>query len=141
MVIDFQIIANDKDITQIVKAVGSYSISITDTIGDKADGFSIRLVDPNNELEFPQNSTRLHVHLGYKDNLIDFGYFFVTDVKYSLTKGQGSFIDILASSIPFTDSLKYKSMQTAHERSFSNQTLKQIVDKIAKEHNLKNSKL
>ena len=136
MVIDFQILANDEDITDKVKALGSYSISITDTVGDNADGFSIRLADSNDELVFPQNSTRLQVQLGYEDNLRDFGYFFVSDTKYSLSKGQGAFIDIVASSVPFTQSLTYKSMQTAQERTFENQTVGQIVELIAQEHNL-----
>ena len=136
MVVDFQIIANNIDITEKIKSLGAYNISVIDTVGDNADGFSMRLADANDELEFPKNSTRLQVFLGYKDNLRNFGYFFISDTKYSISKGQGSFIDITASSVPFAESLTYKSMQTVNERSFENQSLKQIVELIAQEHNL-----
>ena len=67
----------------------------------------------------------------------DFGYFFVSNTKYSLTKAQGSFIDITATSVPFVESPTYKSMQTEKERSFDDKTVAEIVTQIAKEHGLK----
>ncbi|MBK2258973.1 phage late control D family protein [Francisella philomiragia] len=136
MVTDFQVLANDVDITKKIKSLGSYNINITDNIGDQADSFSMRISDANSELVFPQNNTKLQVYVGYKDTLHDFGYFYITDVKYSYSKGQGAFIDVVASSVPFTETDIYKSMQTSYERSFSNTTVSAVVNTIAQEHNL-----
>lgn len=133
---DFQILANNVDITKKIKSLGSYSISVTDAIGDQADGFSIRISDADNEIVFPQNSTKLEVFLGYKDNLRSFGFFYITNTKYTFTYGQGSFIDIVASSVPFTETLTYKSMQNSQERTFSNTTVTAVVKQIASEHDL-----
>lgn len=135
MVIDFQILADDKDITEKIKAA-LVSLTITDTTGDHADGLSLRLADYTDSLKFPASSAKLNVHLGYKDNLHDFGFFFVDTMSYSYPP---SVLSLNANSVPFAASNTYKAMQTQQTRSFDNVTLQSLVDAIAKEHGLESS--
>ena len=132
MVIDYQIRANDKDITDKIKE-HLISLSITDTVGDHADGFNIRLSDYENALEFPTESSKLRVLLGYKNNLQDFGTFFVDTISYRYPP---SVLDITANSVPFVDSTVYTAMQTQRSRSFDDITVAELVNKIAVEHGL-----
>lgn len=136
MVIDFQVLADDVDITSKIKALGSYSINITDNIGDNSDTLAMRLADANDNLAFPTTTAKLEVHIGYKENLKSFGFFYITDTKYNFSKAQGSFIDIVASSVPFVETSTYKSMQTSQERSFNDTTVDAVISEIAQEHNL-----
>ncbi|MCF6777512.1 hypothetical protein L3V83_13160 [Thiotrichales bacterium 19X7-9] len=132
MVVDYQILADDKDITDKIKS-GLVSLTITDTTGDHADGLSIRLVDHHDLIQFPSDSSKLNVHLGYQDNLHDFGYFFVDTISYSYPP---NLLNINANSVPFTASSTYKAMQTQRTRSFDNITLESLISAIAKEHGL-----
>ncbi|MCF6775850.1 hypothetical protein L3V83_04585 [Thiotrichales bacterium 19X7-9] len=135
MVTDYQILADNKDITDKIKS-GLVSLTITDTTGDHADGLSIRLVDHHDSIQFPSDSSKLNVHLGYQDNLHDFGYFFVDTISYSYPP---SLLNINANSVPFTASNTYKAMQTQRTRSFDNITLESLIAAIAKEHGLESS--
>ncbi|WP_150467428.1 phage late control D family protein [Francisella sp. SYW-9] len=136
MVVDFQLTADGKDITNALKELGSYSITITDNIGQATDTLSIDICDNNTNLKMPATSSKLDIKLGYKNNLLDFGIFFVNDIRYSYTKNTGQTIGINASSIPFTSSDQYKSMLNYHDRSYSNTTLGNIVTSIADTYNL-----
>ncbi len=133
--IDYQILADDKDITEKIKAA-LVSLTITDTTGDHADGLSLRLADYTDSLKFPESSAKLNVHLGYKDNLHDFGFFFVDTMSYSYPP---SVLSLNANSVPFAASNTYKAMQTQQTRSFDNVTVQDLVDAIAKEHGLESS--
>ncbi|WP_116963107.1 phage late control D family protein [Fastidiosibacter lacustris] len=135
MVIDYQILADDKDITAKIKAA-LVSLTITDTTGDHADGLSLHLADYTDSLKFPESSAKLNVHLGYKDNLHDFGFFFVDTMSYRYPP---SVLSLNANSVPFAASNTYKAMQTQQTRSFDNITLASLVDIIAKEHGLESS--
>lgn len=135
MVIDYQILADDKDITEKIKSA-LVSLTITDTTGDHADGLSLRLADYTDSLKFPESSTKLNVHLGYKDNLHDFGFFFVDTMSYSYPP---SVLSLNANSVPFAASNTYKAMQTQQTRSFDNTTVQGLVEQIAKEHGLESS--
>ncbi|TNF65693.1 MAG: hypothetical protein EP298_11160 [Gammaproteobacteria bacterium] len=135
MVVDYQILADDKDITDKIKS-GLVSLTITDTTGDHADGLSIRLVDHHDSIQFPSDSSKLNVHLGYQDNLHDFGYFFADTISYSYPP---SLLNINANSVPFTASNTYKAMQTQRTRSFDNITFENLITVIANEHGLETS--
>ncbi|GGG02852.1 MULTISPECIES: phage late control D family protein [Cysteiniphilum] len=135
MVIDYQILADNKDITEKIKAA-LVSLTITDTTGDHADGLSLRLADYTDSLKFPESSAKLNVHLGYKDNLHDFGFFFVDTMSYSYPP---SVLSLNANSVPFAASNTYKAMQTQQTRSFDNTTVQGLVEQIAKEHGLESS--
>ena len=135
MVIDYQILADDKDITEKIKAA-LVSLTITDTTGDHADGLSIKLADYTDVLKFPESSAKLNVHLGYKENLHDFGFFFVDTMSYSYPP---SVLSLNANSLPFVASTEYKAMQTQRTRSFDNITLERLVATISEEHGLEAS--
>lgn len=135
MVIDFQILADDKDITEKIKAA-LVSLTITDTTGDYADGLSLRLADYTDSIKFPESSAKLSVHLGYQDNLHDFGFFFVDTMSYSYPP---SLLSLNANSVPFAASNTYKAMQTQQTRSFDDIIISDLVSAIAKEHGLESS--
>ncbi len=108
MRIGFKVLADDKDITDKIKA-NLIAISITDTIGDHADGLSIQISDPEDNIKLPTESSKLQVYLGCEGDLKDFGYFFVDQVNYSYPPSK---ITITANSIPFAESTNYTAMQT-----------------------------
>ena len=56
MQIDFKVLADDQDITDKIKD-NLIAITITDTIGDHADGLSIQISDPQENIKLPTNSS------------------------------------------------------------------------------------
>ena len=135
MVVDYSIKADDKDITDKIKA-GLISLNIKDTVGDHADAITLKLSDYADSIKFPNKSVKISVSLGYKGNLYDFGVFFVDHIGINYPP---SAISISGSSVPFAKSTVFKAMQTQHTISFHDTTVKALVELISTEHGLKSA--
>ncbi len=63
---DFKIIANDKDITKLIKS-RLLSLDISDYDGFTSDRVEILIADPDNQLSLPKTGAKLLIYMGYTD--------------------------------------------------------------------------
>ncbi|MCF6764825.1 hypothetical protein L3V82_03490 [Thiotrichales bacterium 19S3-7] len=131
--IDYQIKADNKDITQQIKPY-LLSIEVIDAIGDKADMLNLSLSDSHDAFALPTTSVTLSFSVFDDNKLISFGHFMVDEVTYQKAP---TTIQVNAKSIPFDQTFNYQSMHDQKMRSFMHTTLEEVVATIAKEHGLK----
>lgn len=129
MKIDYQIKADGKNVTGTFKRLLT-GLSITDEAGLKSDTVELTLDDRGYMVELPKVGAILEIALGFREvGLTKMGKFTVDEisgtgpVKTLTIRGKAA--DMLAG---------LKSPKTRH---WDNKTLKDIVEKIAGEHNLK----
>lgn len=123
---DFKLIANGKDVTEILRP-HLVSIEYTDDIDDSADGFSIKF--QGKSFTPPSFKDTLKVWLGYAGDLWYIGSFSVLKSRLEYETME---VEVTATPVNFGSDIKEKRTE-----SFDNVTLDQILHKIATRHKLK----
>ncbi|MCK3658537.1 phage tail protein [Pasteurellaceae bacterium Pebbles2] len=119
----------EKDITQIVND-RLISLSIADNRGFEADMLELELSDHDGQLALPPRNAIIQVAIGWAGlPLINKGRYLVDEVSFS---GAPDKVNIRARSADLKGSLSEKK-----ERSFHQIKLTALVEKIAKENQLK----
>lgn len=131
----FQIIANDKDVTEAIRQ-HFVSGTLTDNEGLKSDSLELVLDDASGKIKMPPAGSELKISLGYQETgLVEKGMFiFDNDVDISGPPGQ-LILRATAAHIGNSKTLKgFKADLKAHKtRSWHEQTLTSIVEVIADE--------
>lgn len=132
---DFRLIVNGKDISSAISN-RLISLSVTDARGLDSDMLQIELQDSTNDLELPPLNAEIQVALGWKgEPLVDKGTFLVSELEYS---GPPNKLTLVATSADLRATTQY-GLSSAKSRSFDDITLGELVDQIAKEHDLKSN--
>lgn len=129
----FRLTAEGKDITDAIQR-GLSNIKLTDYGGatGKSDTLAITLFSET--LCLPSKGARLQLGLGFNDEIIDKGWFVVSQVQ---SGGPPRQITITATAAPM-NSAKQSGNVTSHKtRSFDDVTLGDIVKTIATDNGLK----
>lgn len=133
----FQVTANDKDITAMLKARFS-EMTLTDETGFVSDVFEVVLADTDdaNSIKMPPTGAELHVWLGYDGQQHVFKGTFIAD-EIELSDAPGRMI-IRAHAAPYDQTPKGKlDFQTQKTRSWpSGTTIGAMVSKMAAEHGM-----
>lgn len=105
------------------------SLTLTDNRGFEADQLDITLDDGDGKLDLPARGAEVSLAFGWKDSgMVDKGSFTVDEVSHS---GTPDTLTIRARSADLRAGLT-----TQRERSFHQQTVRQIVNTIAAENDL-----
>ena len=128
---DFRILANGNDITDKIQR-RLLSLRVIDEAGFKSDSLDITLDDRDHALELPAVGATLDLALGYKDNLVQMGIYTVDGVRLSSPPAK---MQITAKAANFAGNNNLGHLQTQKTRSWEAQTLAQLVNAIAGEHN------
>lgn len=124
---DYKILANNRDITQLIKD-NFVSLSLNDNDGIKNDALTIKLNNENNHLKLPKKGVELTLHLGYENDLYPKGSFEIDEIKVS---GHPDVLTIIAKGSRINKSLKIRRSHT-----YENTTIGELVDTIAKRNNM-----
>ncbi len=126
---DFKILANDNDITNVIRE-NFISLTLTDKRGLKSDEITLVLNDIDQPINWPKKGAELKVSLGYVGStLVDKGLYKVDSVKHS---GPPDQLIIVAKAADMLGSFKSQITQSYHQKS-----IKQIIEIIASRNNLK----
>lgn len=118
-----------KDITQVVND-RFMSMTISDNRGFEADMLELELSDHDGLLELPPRNAAIQVAIGWHSSLlVDKGKYLVDEIQFS---GAPDRVSIRARSADLKGSLSEKK-----ERSFNQIKLSELVEQIAKAHQLK----
>lgn len=125
---DFSIRANQNDITDTIRT-RLLQLRVSDEAGLQSDTCEIVLDDREHRIEWPNHGAVLHVALGYKGQpLSPMGHYVIDEVTHqhppSTLTIRGKAADMLAS------------LKAPKTRSWSTQSIGQVVHHIANEHQL-----
>jgi phage protein D len=122
----FRLIANETDVTNHISK-NLVSLNFHDEDGIKADKIDIKVFG---EFKRPKYKDELKLYLYYKEDSAEFycGLFIVQNSTWNIDNT----VTISATATNFSNSLK-----VLKNRSFEQKSIKNIVDGIANEHNLK----
>ena len=124
----YRVIVAGQDISDLL-STRLISMSIEDRRGMEADSVSIELSDHDGLLSIPPLNAELQVWIGWSHTgLVYKGKYFATEVDHS---GMPDVLSIRATSADLKKTLKQKK-----ERSFSEQSIEDIISTIAGEHGL-----
>ena len=125
---DFSIIANSDDVTSVLRG-RLLSLRVTDEAGTQSDTLELKLDDRDSRIAWPEKGAVLEVSMGYQQQGLRFlGSYIVDEVSHS---GPPETMTIRAKAADMRASLK-----APNTRQWEQQSLGQIVDVIAGEHNL-----
>ena len=128
MQVDFQILANQRDITSVIRD-RLLQLRITDEAGLISDTVEIQLDDRDGQITWPEKRAELEVYLGYKHTgVVRMGLYLVDEVEYS---GPPSTLTIRGKAADMRASIK-----APKTRSWDQITLGNLVSSIAAEHGL-----
>lgn len=131
----FSVVANEKDITNIISEFYEY-ISITDSTGYESDTCEIGLIDdPINPIELPIKGAELRISMGYDLAMVDMGLFIVSEISLS---GPPEKMILRGRATPqVTSKSGLTSLASQKSRSWPKDTsVLAVVTKIAREHGL-----
>ncbi len=121
----FQLIANDKDVTDTLKTRLTELI-VTENSQTQADSLVLTLANSEPIIKPPEPGSQLNVAIGYQETgLIAKGSYTLDELELS---GPPHSMTLIARSADFTENLKIPKM-----RSFDNIILGQLLGQIAKE--------
>ena len=123
----YRIKLDDKDITEKIRS-RLISINLKDRLGFKSDSLEIALSDIAPKIELPKSGSKLHLALGYENELIDMGSFILDEISLSSPP------DTLR--LRFNAASFLKGIKVKKERSWHNTTLGNIIGIISKQHGL-----
>lgn len=124
----FSIELDGEDITQRIQT-RLLSLRIIDKAGKESDSVELSLDDSNHVIALPTTGVKLTVSLGYKETTQSkMGTYVVDEIELS---GPPSSINIRAKAADMGGSLK-----SQRDYSWKDKTIKQVVDEIAKRHDL-----
>lgn len=126
----FKVIYNGTNITEDVSR-HLISMTYTDNVHGKSDEIELILDDAGAQWRnewYPQKGDRVNVKLGYENDLLNCGDFFVDEIELS---GPPSTIHLRGLSAPVSKSLRTKTSKAREGKS-----LKQIAQEIANKHGL-----
>lgn len=128
---DYKVVSNRKDITALIRDHAA-RIFVTDEAGFKSDTVEIELTPHDSSVPIPPDGAELEVWLGYREaGLQKMGTFVVEEVTLTepplriTVRGQASALE---------KSIDHRALQASRNRSWHNQKLGEIVERIAKEH-------
>lgn len=127
MICDYKIKADNVDVTSTIKE-HLLSLTLTDETGITSDSVKISLEDSGYKLKIPKKGVKLAVSIGYTGNLIPKGSF---NVDTPTLSGPPPKMNITARGANFSKSLREPKTRSWHEVEFYD-----ILQTIAKEHNL-----
>lgn len=105
------------------------SLTLAEARSDEADTIDLVLDDSRNDLAIPKRGDEIKVSIGWAgDTLVDKGTFVVNEVEHS---GAPDTITVRARSAAMTN-----GMQERREKSWHKQTIRTIVQTIAKRYSL-----
>jgi len=121
----FRLIANNKDVTQHIDK-NLISLNFHDESGTKADKIDIKVYG---DFIRPKYKDKLKLYLGYKEKLEEFycGLFIIQNTSWS----KNNILTISATATDFS-----KNLKVLKNREFETISIKQLIEKIAKDHNL-----
>lgn len=112
------------------------SLTLTDARGIQSDTLQIELQDSTDDLALPPLTAKISLALGWQgSDLQDKGTYTVSELEYS---GSPNKLTLTANSADLRATQKH-GLSAAKSRSFHKTTLGELVEQIAKEHNLKSS--
>ena len=123
----FRIVINGEDYTERFDG-RLVSLALRDLRGMEADTLSLEIDDSDGLVKIPEKGAEIELSIGWPDALTDKGLFTIDDVSHD---GPPDTITITARSADFRESLK-----SAQERDWHEETLGDIIDWIAGDHNL-----
>ena len=124
----FQILANDQDITSIVRT-RLLSLAVSDRSGLHSDTVEVRLDDRKDAIELPNKGAELRVSIGYKEQgLVQMGLYTVDEIELS---GPPDTLIIRAKAADMRSTLKEHKT-----RSWDDITIGDLISTIAAEHQL-----
>jgi phage protein D len=127
----FSIVADDKDITDLLSA-RLISLNISDETGLVSDKAEILLDNRDNILDIPPRGTTLKIYLGYdKENLSLMGSFIVDNISLSSPPSK---LRIIAKASYGNDKNLSNKIRSPKNRSWHEYSLVGIISKIATEH-------
>lgn len=126
---NYQIIANNKDVTHNFKKAGLLSMRIRDMRGTESDDVEIAVNDVGSCTHWVTQGAELKVAIGFGNKLYDKGKYIVDQPKHD---GPPDKIIITARAADLL-----KSLKRPKRRSWNNTTLGEILTTIASEHNLR----
>lgn len=129
---DFQISANDKDITDPIKDA-FIQITLTDNSGDKSDDLNLTL-DGSKIKTLPNKNAVLKISLGFNDKMYFQGAFVVNEIS---EKGWPLVVSITATSIPLGGKDYKTSIQSQRTQAWDEVTLGDVLKTVATRNNLK----
>lgn len=125
---DFRIIADEQDITEVIRD-RLLSLRLTDESGTQSDALEIQLDDRDAVIEWPTHGAELVVSLGdSKENLVAMGVYTVDEIEHA---GPPQTLMIRAKAADMRASLK-----APKSRSWDSLSLGDLVRTIAAEHEL-----
>lgn len=124
----WKITASGQDLTGKL-ATRLLSLRVTDEAGVHADRLEVGLDNRAPSIEAPKVGTELNVALGYADDLVELGVYYVDEVEVS---GPPRTMQVRASAVDFS-----KAIASPNEESWHNTTLGKILKKIASRHKLR----
>ncbi len=125
---DYQILVDGNDISPKFKT-RLMSLRLTDNRGFEADTIEVQLDDADGQLAMPPKGAKMQVHIGWKGSaLVDKGSYTIDELEHS---GPPDILTIRGKSADVRGSL----LQT-REQSYHEQKLADIIQTIAKRHNL-----
>ena len=127
----FSIVADDKDITDLLSA-RLISLNISDETGLVSDKAEILLDNRDNILDIPPRGTTLKIYLGYdRENLSLMGSFIVDNISLSSPPSK---LRIIAKASYGNDKNLSNKIRSPKNRSWHEYSLVGIISKIATEH-------
>ncbi|MCG9095321.1 phage late control D family protein [Laribacter hongkongensis] len=131
---DYRITVEDKDgkSTDLTPVFAGrlISLTLTDNRSLEADMLDLSLDDSDGLLDIPNRGARLRVAIGWKGQpLVDKGVYTVDEIEHS---GSPDTLSIRARSADLRTGLSQQ-----RERSYHNQTVRQIITALAEAHKLK----
>lgn len=123
---DFEILADDKDVTYNIRS-RLLSLTLTDETGSTSDTLKLSIVD-SPDLAMPRKEVRLTISIGYRGKLIRKGTFTVDEVNLSYPPPQ---MEIGAKGAKLASSFRSPKTRSWHEKKIG-----KIVSTIAVEHGL-----
>lgn len=128
---DYALLLQQKDVTETFRH-RLLSLTLTENRGFKADQITLELDDSDGQVIVPKRNQTLTVKLGWKGQILsDKGKFIVDEIRHH---GAPDSLTIIARSVDFRG-----SMNVAHDRSYHNKTLGEIVTEIANRNRLGNT--
>lgn len=123
--IDYQILANTKDITSLIRD-RLLRLSVRDAAGEESDTISLTIDNRDGVVQFPATGAALEVRIGTKGELISKGVFEVDELSEPLDDDT---LTIHAKASKMKSSFKAPKNATFDDISFG-----ELVTKIASEH-------
>ena len=125
---DFKVIANDRDITDLLRD-RLLSLRTTDKTGLESDDCEIMIDDRDGAVAFPEKGATLEISLGYEGETLSFiGRYKVDEIEIS---GPPASMMIRGKPADLVSSMKEQK-----RRSWENKTLDMIVGEIARDNRL-----